>query len=320
MNQLGSTVLYKITSLKTVAIQFLYLPFPHHLPGQITNQCSLLLPKSIIFTSNPQGGLKHNNGNCILINQHREKMKNNLVQRNSSFQNIDARQYQKLVVSALSQVNQSTSNRLSRKIAADCLRMSDSTLPEDLADVQLACPFTGIGDSTGGSTPSKQKTVISDEAYIQNLLQAVDEAIRSECGPARTHDQILSLDEILQVLESVGVTPEGEELDFLKKRVERFGLKEKILSNSFLLDKELKRAMFSEYVKNYHIIPSKRTLISNTEEEDSRVELSLLSRSQERLLLNELERDAHKMATNLRSFLKHSGEGIYGCRCTCIGG
>lgn len=152
-----------------------------------------------------------------------------------------------------------------------------------------------------------------DKLYIQNLLDTVDRAISLEYG---THSiQSLSLDETFEVLETVEneYKHRKQTEKWHNKQLTEIGRK-RSKGCCKHCNAENKRARIGEGYhesgdSNLSGLPARRG--GNNGGQD--LGLLLLSRSEERTLMNDLEQDARKMSTSLSSYLRCAAEGISSC-------
>lgn len=144
-----------------------------------------------------------------------------------------------------------------------------------------------------------------DRLYVGNLLEAVDKAIAIEYGSDGSSSESLTFNEIFESLQSV--EKRYRQMRHASGRAGQKRPRSTICSSCSNKSKQMK------------------TLVSDfgTEGEQSErdggaggsgVNL-LLSRSEERLLLSDLEREAHRMAVSFVSYLTRAGEGISSILC-----
>lgn len=159
------------------------------------------------------------------------------------------------------------------------------------------------------TTPDEGSRSDHDELYVQNLLETVDRAIASEYGPDK-NTQTLTFTEIFESLENVEKkfnhryhSKVGHKRE--KKRIEYKCFK----SDENLTDKE--GGLYTDDSNISFTLQSNSTISKDDSKQNT--ELLLLSKSEERLLLGDLEQEARKLAFGLFPYLRCAGENIASC-------
>lgn len=154
-----------------------------------------------------------------------------------------------------------------------------------------------------------------DMEYVEALFRNVDEAIKSEYYPSQVPYTTLTLDEISEALAGIDQLQSTTTITTTARRPAKstetcfseVPPSSPSSSSSFeappaaTLDLPLSSDMRGVHCER------------EAESSSSAAELLLLSRSEEKVLLGELERDARGMKSSLRSYLKCAGENISNC-------
>lgn len=264
--------------------------------GHISGQCSfVVVPKRLTKTGALSGSQAASVTHCLRLNNPQDKLRNDLVVSKPDVFNINQCQSIAKMLSS-----QPTASIFKTTATKSCLKQQDK------APVHVE------------NSPSKPGLQVAstnrDMLYIKSLLDTVDRAILTEYGYTDSTSEVLTLDEIFEALSAV-------EMKFHLRRA-RTGDKRNsfcgIASNS-----ELKRAKptsrrgrkskktppsssrrddMSQSISSmpqsvfYSVLPAPPAgnLMFPGAELGSSVDL-LLSRSEEKMLLGDLEGDGHKM-------------------------
>ena len=191
-------------------------------------------------------------------------------------------------------------------------------IPEDLADIQLQQPFVhgnlfmaeyqGRAKRARHIASSKKREDLQkrDELFVQNLLKEVDKKIASEYGTDASGIQ-LTLDEIFKSLEclesgfgtSISINKAGRRLKVGEKR------RHSILDVNHHGVNNSKHGYTKEQSTHDH-----HSYLESGKDPDLNC---LLTESEEKLLLSDLEEDARRISSSLSLYVKCAGKNLSNC-------